>query len=156
MIVKLGKQTYRVDKIPAIAAKELLDKHLPGGELSALRKYIFVKEGRDWTSLEDEAVIVELVENWEILTQLELKSYEVNYGFLTNWKTAVIPAAMTAKFVVAESKHSDPVVTALITAGLATYRELRDEYSLEEAFKLLDILTIKKINEHRAQEAAKQ
>ncbi|MNE25760.1 hypothetical protein D3C81_1425270 [compost metagenome] len=153
MIIKLNNQTYRIDKIPAIPAKELLSEKL-AADMSALRQYIFVKDGRDWVALSDDTVVVELVENWEVLTQLELTSYEQNYGFLAAWKTATVPASMAAKFVAAESKHSDPVVSALVSSGLATYKELREDYSLEEAFKLLDILTVKKINEHRAQEAA--
>lgn len=153
MIISLGKRKYRLDKIPAIPAKELLDKSLTN-ELSALRAFIFVQDKGDWLPLSDDTTVVELVDDWEVLTQLELKSYEYNYGFLSTWKTATVPPSMSAKFKAVESRYVDPVVTALVSNNLASYKELRDDYSLEEAFKLLDILTVTKINEHKAQEAA--
>lgn len=142
---------FTIKKIPAIAAKELLDSSALLVNLNALRLWVEI----DGLPLTDE-VIVAKVTDWEVLAKLEIECYEYNYGFLRTWKPQQIPAAMAATYFVAESNHVDAIVSALVSNELATYKELRDEYSLEEAFKLLDVLSVKRINEFRAQEAAKR
>lgn len=145
---KVGE--FIIKKIPAIAAKELLDGGSLTLNLNALRLWIEV----NGLPLTDE-VIVAKVSDWEVLARLEIECYEYNYGFLRTWTPQQVPAAMAATYFVAESNHVDAIVSALVSNELATYKELRDEYSLEEAFKLLDVLSVKRINEFRAQEAAK-
>lgn len=141
---------FTIKKIPAITAKELLDNGSIAEKLNALRIWVEI----DGLPLTDE-VITARVADWEILSKLEVACYEYNYGFLRNWKPQLIPAEMAATYFVAESNHVDSIVSALVSNELATYKELRDEYSLEEAFKLLDVLAVKRINEFRAREAAK-
>lgn len=137
--------TYTLRKIPVIPAKELLDSGGLEKGLAPLRIWIEV----DGVPLTDEVILAK-VQDWEVLTVLELDVYEYNFGFLRNWKAVTVPGEMVATYRVAESQNVDSIVSALTANGLATYKELRDDYSLEEAFKLLDVLTVKRINEFRA------
>jgi hypothetical protein len=141
---------FTIRKIPAITAKELLDSGTLSINLSALRIWIEI----GGLPLTDEVILAK-VADWEVLSKLEVACYEYNYGFLRTWDPQQIPSAMAATYFVAESRHVDAIVSALVSNELATYKELRDEYSLEEAFKLLDVLAVKRINEFRAREAAK-
>lgn len=145
----LNGKTYSIRKIPCIPAKELLDSGGLDKGLAPLRLWVEVAG----LPLTDE-VITAHISDWEVLTVLELEAYEYNYGFLRKWKAVTVPGEMAARYRVAESSNVDSIVSALTGNALATYIELRDNYSLEEAFKLLDVLTIKRINEFRAHEEA--
>lgn len=154
MSISLGGRNYRLLVIPAVSARAFLDTGLTNG-LSCLHRFIEAQDGDVWTRLDTPGKIETLVESWEILAELEVKVYQLNYGFLESWKPATVPSGMLAKHRVAESSNVDPIISAVVSSGFATYKELRDDYSLEEAFKLLDIMTVNKINEYRAMEAAK-
>ena len=150
----LNGVTFRFTKIPAIAARELLA--VLDAELDALRRYIEVSTEDGWIALDSPAAVVKHIPDWELLTLIELFSYDYNFGFLASWEPTQLPAKMReSNYRVAETKNVDAAVTALVTSGMAEYEQLRDSYSLEESFKLLDILTVKKINEFRAAEASK-
>lgn len=145
---------FRFTKIPAIAARDLLSEL--GSELDVLRQYIEISTDDGWVVLDSPAAIVKHITDWELLTLIELFSYDYNFGFLSSWEPTPLPAKMRdSNYRVAESKNVDAAVSALVTSGMAEYEQLRDVYSLEESFKLLDILTVKKINEFRAAEASK-
>lgn len=146
---------FRFTKVPAIAARELLSAM--ESDFDALRPYIEIATPNGWIVLDNKAVIEKYITSWETLTSAELFAYDYNYGFLTGWKPTPLPAKMEegSTYRIAETKNVDAAVSALITNGMADYEQLRDSYSLEEAFKLLDVLTVKKINEFRAAEASK-
>lgn len=145
---------FRFTKIPAIAARELLSSMQTDFEV--LRPYIEIATNNGWVVLDNKHVIEKCIASWETLTAAELFAYDYNYGFLATWKPTPLPPKMEeSSYRVAETKNVDAAVSALITNGMANYEQLRDSYSLEEAFKLLDVLTVKKINEFRAAEASK-
>lgn len=149
---KIGDTTFRFLKIPSIPARVVMNSMQK--ELDCLRPFIQIETPQGWLSLDDDSVVKKYVDNWEDLTNAEVEAYDYNFGFLTTWKSQRIPHKMTkVKYVVAESANMDPATAALINHGMATYEQLRDKYSLEEAFKLLDVLTVKKLNEFRASEA---
>lgn len=154
-IVEIQGVSLKLVKIPAIAARQLLNSM--GDNLSVLRPYIAVKsDSNEWHTLDSVTAVNSWLNSWEVLSLAEAEAYEYNYSFLASWKPFAVPSQMaTTKYVVAESKHVDPMVAALVTAGFASYLELRDTLSLEEAFKLMDVLTVKKINEFRAAESNK-
>lgn len=145
---------FRFTKIPAIPARELLSGMV--ADFDVLRPYVEIATAEGWIILDNKPAIEKYVKSWETLTAVELFAYEYNYGFLAKWKPTPLPAKMEeSSYRVAETKNVDAAVAALITNGMANYEQLRDSYSLEEAFKLLDVLTVKKINEFRAAEASK-
>lgn len=143
----------QLEKIPAIPARQIVNgMNGSPDSLLPLRAYI-----RHCGLTLDNKEVAAKLPNWEILSLAESASYEYNFGFLASWKPHFVPAAMAVtKYTVAESKNVDPVVAALVTSGFATYLELRDSLSLEEAFKLMDVLTVKRINEFRSAESAKK
>lgn len=148
----IGDTRFRFLKIPSIPARAVMSSMKK--ELTELRQFIQIETPQGWLSLDDDSVVIKYVKSWEDLTNAEIEAYDYNFGFLTTWKSQQIPESMKrVKYVVAESKNLDPATAALINHGMATYEQLRDKYSLEEAFKLLDVLTVKKLNEHRAAEA---
>jgi len=150
----IGGIKFRFTKIPAIPARELLSGM--EADFDVLRPFIEVSTTTGWIVLDSTATIEKHISSWETLTLAELYSYDYNYGFLTGWKPTPLPAKMEeSSYRVAETKNVDAAVAALITNNMANYEQLRDSYSLEEAFKLLDVLTVKKINEFRAAEASK-
>lgn len=153
-MIKLIQGTpFKFELIPAIAARELLAKM--EGDLSKLRPYIAVEADGKWVKLNSDKLVEMYVPSWETLSLAEQEAYELNFGFLASWQPHHVPDEMKAtKYAVAESKNVDPSVSALVSNGMATYLELRDSLSLEEMFKLLDILTVKRINEYRSQKAA--
>jgi hypothetical protein len=145
---------FRFTKIPAVPARELLSGMQ--ADFDVLRPYIEVTTAEGWVALDSKVTIEKHIRSWETLTTAELFAYDYNYGFLATWKPTPLPAKMEeSSYRVAETKNVDAAVSALITNGMANYEQLRDTYSLEEAFKLLDVLTVKKINEFRAAEASK-
>lgn len=150
----LNGVVFRFTKIPAIAARDLLS--VLDAELDSLRQYIEVSTEDGWVVLDSPASVVKHIADWELLTLIELFAYDYNFGFLASWVPTPLPAKMRdSNYRVAETKNVDAAVSALVTSGMAEYEQLRDSYSLEESFKLLDILTVKKINEFRAAEASK-
>lgn len=153
MIKSIQGVQFKFKFIPAIAARELLAKM--EGDLSKLRPHIAVDVDGKWVELGSDKSVEMYVPNWEVLSLAEQESYGLNFGFLATWQPHHVPDEMKAtKYTVAESKNVDPSVSALVSNGMATYLELRDILSLEEMFKLLDILTVKRINEYRSQKAA--
>jgi hypothetical protein len=154
MNISIEGKSYRLLVVPAVSARAFLEAELANG-MACLHRFIEAQVGGVWTPLDTKEKVETLVDSWEILAELEVRAYEFNYGFLKTWKPASVPAGMLAKHRVLDSKNVDPVIAAVIMSGLATYQELRDEYSLEEAFKILDVVTVSKINDYRAMEAAK-
>jgi hypothetical protein len=153
MIKSIQGTLFKFELIPAIAARELLAKM--EGDLSKLRPHIAVNVDGRWVELGGDKLVEMYVPNWEVLSLAEQEAYELNFGFLATWQPHHVPDEMKAtNYAVAESKNVDPSVSALVSNGMATYLELRDSLSLEEMFKLLDILTVKRINEYRSQKAA--
>lgn len=153
MIKSIQGIQFKFELIPAIAARKLLAEM--EGDLSLLRPHIAVEVDGKWVELGGDKLIEMYVPSWEALSLAEQQAYELNFGFLAAWQPHHVPDEMKAtKYAVAESKNVDPSVSALVSNGMATYIELRDSLSLEEMFKLLDILTVKRINEYRSQKAA--
>ena len=52
-------------------------------------------------------------------------------------------------------KAADGIVAAILSAGLASWREVQRELSLEEVMDLWEIVQINRWNEHRAAEYGK-
>jgi hypothetical protein len=79
---------------------------------------------------------------------------EFNFGFLADWKSTRIPARFTSESISLSSKYTDPIMAQLINDDVASMRELEEYYSLEDAFKMFDLLVVKGINQATANEEA--
>lgn len=142
---------WRVRRLPATLAMSILTDGTPSEVIRA----VDIRINNTWIPLEDDECVDAFVPNWEALVELEAVAYSENFGFLTRWRPTRIPVSMSSPFTPAECKCVDGLVNALVSSEMATMLQLRSEYTLEEAFQMLEILTVKRINEHKAREAAR-
>jgi len=134
---------WRFTKLSAVTAREIDEGIIFSVE---------ARVGSVWVKLDDPDLVNKHVPNWEVLMELESVALEYNFGFLDSWRPARLPAKMLANYTPMECRHIDGLFSSLISANLATLNELKTVYSLEEAFKLLEVLTVSKVNEFLATE----
>jgi hypothetical protein len=79
---------------------------------------------------------------------------EYSFGFLGEWKGIKVPTRFLAGFKAVSSQNAQPLISQLVQDGVADLRSLQEYYSLEEAFKLFDIVMAKGVNDALANEAA--
>ncbi len=79
---------------------------------------------------------------------------DYNFGFLIGWQGVKVPTRFRSDLQAVHSTYSDPVISQLIQDGAATMQQLDEYYSLEDAFRLFDILVAKGVNTAKANEAA--
>lgn len=77
-----------------------------------------------------------------------------SFGFLREWKGTQIPNRFLSGAKTVSSEYVEPVIANLVTANLATMKELEEYYSLYDAFVMFDAMLVKTVNEAYAQEAA--
>ena len=53
-------------------------------------------------------------------------------------------------------QNIDGFIGVIIASGKATYIQLRDEYTLEEAFKIWEVIAVTNYNQHLANEYYKK
>ncbi len=80
----------------------------------------------------------------------------VNYGFLADWKGVTIPRRFQNQAETIKSDYTAPLISNLIQADKATLRELEEYYSVEDAFKMFDIVLVNTVNKAYAQEEAEK
>lgn len=80
---------------------------------------------------------------------------DFSFGFVAGWKGVKIPKRLIQGVSdPKESQHADPLVATLFSENVASLRELEEYYSLEDAFKMFDVLVAKGVNAALANEAA--
>jgi len=146
-VVEVSGKRYVIRKIPAVQAKAMIDNKDEMGTLLSVEV--------NGVALENEELIDQLLPDWETLDELIEIATLYNFEFLSNWKPVRFPAAMAGNYNASECRYIDPIFSSLISAGMATLNELKTSYSLEEAFQLLEVLTVTRVNEYKASEAAK-
>lgn len=139
--LELGGRRWQLTKLPAWFAKE---------NPPPLMASVSAWHGGAWVALDSDELVDLLVPDWETLTGLERAAFEFNYGFLKTWRPIRLPASMQNSAGAVSHRYVDPLFASLIGAQLATLDQLRTVYSLEDAFLLLEVLTVKSINEHKA------
>jgi len=145
VIIKGVKYTLR--KLPAVQAKRVLDERDEMAVIASVEV--------DGVSLENEELIDKYLPDWEVLEELIGLCSLFNFGFLEGWKPVRFPAAMAGNYNATECRYIDPIFSSLISTNAATLLELKQDYTLEEAFQLLEVLTVTRVNEYKAREAAK-
>ena len=138
---------YLIRKLPAVTAKQIIDQK---AELDVLASVEVCG-----VSLETEELIDHYLPDWEVMGELIDIAANYNFGFLENWKPVRFPAAMAGNYNASECRYIDPIFSTLISSGSATLLQLKQDYSLEEAFQLLEVLTVSRVNEYKAREASK-
>jgi hypothetical protein len=152
---------YRTKQFPAIRGLELIDdsKNIHPCEILELTEAQDVQG--NWHSLAHPDNINRYVRDViEVLSPLlVLKAVadlvnEYSFGFLLSWKGVKIPARFTDSFRAVVTQNAQPLVSQLVQDKTADIRSLEEYYSLEDAFKMFDIMVAKGVNEALANEAA--
>lgn len=80
----------------------------------------------------------------------------INYGFLEHWEGVKIPRRFQSQAETIKSDYTAPLISNLIQADKATLRELEEYYSVEDAFKMFDIVLVNTVNKAHANEFAEK
>jgi hypothetical protein len=150
---------YRTRQFSAIEALSIMMRD-EDAHPSEILKYTEVFN-IDWHRLDNNAAINEYVEDvTEIVAPLLILVgimgivRDHNFGFLYKWKGTKVPARFTSDAKSVKSEHVGPMIQQLVQDGMATYRELEEYYSLEDAYKMFDIGVVKSVNSAYAYEEA--
>lgn len=156
-----GKQ-YRMTQFPAVLAMDFINRSSDMSPVEILQ-FTELKLGNDWISLADRKVVNENVTD---ITGHMNPKYALSglcnivagysFGFLKTWKATKIPKRLSNESESVHSEYMDPIISNIIQEGIATLRELEEYYSLEDAFKMFDVLVVKGLNKALAYEAAER
>jgi hypothetical protein len=152
--------TYRTSAYSAILGFDILEfpKDNPPQQILCKTEILYCE---NWYPLSNKDNINTMVmDKASILSPLQtLKivmsfANEYNFDFLNAWSGIKIPGRFISDGKSVSTKYSKPIIAQLISSKVATLRELEEYYSLEDAFKMFDILTAQGVNEALANEAA--
>jgi hypothetical protein len=151
---------YKTTQFPAIIALAVMENAEKIHPTENLRQ-TYAKEGDQWIALDSRYAINRLVVDkaFIIPPQLVLRAVlkavnEFSFGFVNGWRGVKIPTRFTSGSATRESKHVDPLIAQLLQEEVANLRELEEYYSLEDAFKMFDVMVAKGVNAALAQEEA--
>lgn len=152
--------TYRTKEFPAVSGLELLYKFDEAAPVTVLQ-HTEVLIDDQWIKLDSKQAIndfvvdpVGFVSPLVVLKELRESVKEMNFGFLATWKGIKVPGRFQSQAKTVKSEYSAPLVSNLIQADKATLRELEEYYSVEDAFKMFDIVLVSTVNKALAQEEA--
>lgn len=153
-------RVYRSRQFAAIPALVLLEKK---GDIHPLEMLIQtdVHDGVDWRALDSTKTVNEYVFDAaeavlpvKALSALTTIVSEYNFGFLKTWKGVRVPSRFCDPAQTASSENVDPLVAQLIGDGAANMQQLEEYYSLQDAFKMFDVIVARGVNQALANEAA--
>jgi 5,10-methylenetetrahydrofolate reductase len=107
---------------------KLKDELIPLDNREAINEYV-----RD---------VLDLITGHRVLAGILGLVNEFNFEFLNNWHPIHIPSRLCST-VIEHDKGSfddDPIMSLLVSNQYATMKELEEYYSLEDAFRMYDIL----------------
>ncbi|ABL96831.1 hypothetical protein BcepF1.100 [Burkholderia phage BcepF1] len=142
---------YRTKQFAAARGLELLsDEDVYPTDFLEKTEVLF--EGA-WLSLKDEENIDRAIRDEAkilaprvVLDGILFVVHDFNFGFLKNWKGVKVPRKFLSEAKSVATDYADPIIAQLIQDDMASLKELEEYYSLEDAFKLFDILTAKGVN----------
>ncbi|AWN08528.1 hypothetical protein HOV04_gp26 [Xanthomonas phage XcP1] len=151
---------YRTKQFTAIQGLEILSKTEKISPVDVLLNTEVQVDGV-WLTLSDPFNINEYVKDATlILPAIAVLNGVVdlvrdyNFGFIGDWSGVKVPKRLTEQSSSVSSNHVSPMVSQIIQDGAATMRELEEYYSLQDAFKLFDVMVAKGLSEALANEAA--
>ena len=81
---------------------------------------------------------------------------DANFGFLDNWKVIQVPARFLSNAKTVSAEGIEPVISTLVQEDVASIRELEEYYSVEDAYRMFDIIMSKAVNNLLGQEEAER
>ncbi|MDR3449666.1 MAG: hypothetical protein P4M15_07980 [Alphaproteobacteria bacterium] len=122
-----------------------------------------VESGGEWFKLDTEKAINdyvfdvhELMKPFAMLEEVTSTVKGINFSFLANWKGVKIPPKFISAAKSVQTAYSAPIVSNLIQARQAKLKELEEYYSVEDAFKLFDVVLTNTVNKAYANDFAQQ
>lgn len=151
---------YKTEQFSAVEGLEMID-HIATIPPELLLRQTLVKHEGEWISLSECESInafvydaAKAISPLEVLKAVMASVANINFGFLKAWRSLKVPQRFISGARTVDVTTADPLVTTLVQSEVATMKELEEYYSLEDAFKLFDIVMAKGINEALANEAA--
>ena len=154
---------YRVTQFAAIPALAIMEKRDELAPVDVLAGTEACDYNDVWHPLSDPENINAYVTDAAcvlppraILAAVVAKANEINFGFLKTWKATKVPSRFRSDAASVNSDHIDPIVQTLTQEDRATYRELEEYYSLEDAFKMFETVVVESVNSALAHEQAER
>ena len=151
---------YRTRQFTAIKGLEIISKDSAITPVDILENTDVFSDG-EWFSLSEPFNINEYVNDatsvlppMVVMNGVVALVREYNFGFISGWTGVRVPKRLTESGSSVSSNHVSPMVSQIIQDGAATMRELEEYYSLQDAFKLFDVMVAKGLSEALANEAA--
>jgi hypothetical protein len=152
--------TYRTKQFAAIPALELMADPATHPTVVLRQTEVFVRPD-SWLTLDKRDVINRCVvdEMHQLPPRMVLEALlkvvgEYSFGFANGWRGVKIPERFISGGKPKESRYVDPLVSQLLQDDVASLRELEEYYSLEDAFKMFDVMVAKGVNAAVANEEA--
>lgn len=152
---------YKTTQFTAIPALEILAKQSTVTPMEMLAGTASRTVYGEWRDLRSREAINECVRDEAgalparlVLNGLLSLVNEFNFSFMFEWKGVKVPRRLIDPSQNVSTTNVDPLVSQLVQAGKASIRELEEYYSLEDAFKMFDIITAAGVNAGLANEAA--
>lgn len=151
---------YRTQQFPAIPALDIMANVANIHPIDNLRLTQVNVDGV-WTPIDTREAINALVVDKafvlppRMVLQAVLKVVnEFSFGFTGTWKGVKIPKRFASGIEPKASSHVDPLISQLLQEEVASLRDLEEYYSLEDAFKMFDVMVAKGVNAALSHEAA--
>lgn len=152
---------YRTKAFSAYAGLEMMDKKNEIHPCELLADSEVKNEEGEWKSLGDRDNVNACVKDAVgilppilVLRGIVDVVYGENFRFVEKWSGLKIPSRFTDQAPSAQSKNINPMLAQIIQDGAATMRELEEYYSMEDAFKMFDVIIAKGLSEALSSEAA--
>ena len=153
---------YRTVQFPAIGSMVIMGNIGMMHPIDVLCRTEAKRNG-EWVRLDTrEAInenVLDVIDHLPPLTVLRGLTRVINdfsFSFAREWNGVKIPS----RFKIGNgpepksSHYTEPMIAQILSEGMATLRELEEYYSLEDAFKMFDVIVAKSVNASLAQEAA--
>lgn len=152
---------YRTTQFSAVQGLDLMDelKTIHPCEILALTD-VQVDDG-SWVSLASaEAInryvrdVISIIPPMLVLKAVSDLVTDYSFGFLLNWRGVRVPPRFLDGFKAVSTANARPLESQLLQNGVTDLRALEEYYSLEDAFKMFDVVMEKGVNEALSNEAA--
>lgn len=152
---------YQTEQFSATLGMEIMAKHGDIHPCELLSQTSAQSADGSWRVLDNQEDINDLVVDAAevlaprlVLNALMSLVNDYNFLFLGAWKGVKVPSRFTDGAASVSSKNVDPMLSQLIQDGICTWKELEEYYSLEDAFKMFDIIMVKGVNSALSHEAS--
>lgn len=161
--IMLFGHKYRLSQVSAAEGFRYMNTDRdPTVELMVLIDETAIWMGGDWQRLTKENInkhvkdAINVMQPRLVLKSLVKELNDFNFGFLGRRKTFRVPSYLKSDgdYEVRHIEGESPVMGTLVAEGRASLRELQEYYSLEDAFKIYDILFVEKLNSAEAHHEA--